>query len=366
MARHGGTKEEMLAARAALEFALANAISLAESAVNRLSFDGALAEVNNRVASLGGVAESVARARARGYIWAADLEQKLQQAQGMSQQALTTARAESQRAARELRSRADQVLQRAQRLRGRPAFTVENEINALSSEAMGLSSAIDAAERRIAESVRPFTELVDALAKRLEAVHFTLDSFEKTAFKLQPEENPVLAVKATWEDSPQGKREGLLLFTAHRVRFEHHEEVVLERSFIFFASRTEIRRTPMLDALIGHLTASENTQRGLLFKDELLVLSFRPGSGLPSKATFELEGATAQEIDTLIEQLRSGDMARARYQGPMPQPSNVGVPVRWPERCDHCGAPLTPPVRGQTLIPCEYCKAQHPVELGQA
>lgn len=366
MARHGGTKEEMLAERAALEFTLSNAISSAEGAANRLTFEGALAEVNNRVAALGGAAEAVARARARGYIWAADLEQRLQQAQGSSQQAVATARAESQRAARELKGRADQALNRAQKLRGRPAYTVEGEINALSSEAAALASAIDAAERKIAEAVKGFTEAVDGLTKRLEAVHFTLDCFEKTSFKLQPEENPVLAVKATWEDSPQGEREGVLLFTAHRIRFEFLEEVVLERSFIFFASRTEMKRTPLLDALIGQLASSDDSERGVVFKDQLLTLAFRPGPGVPAKATFEVEGATAKEVDTLIEQLRTGDMARARYQGPMPQGSNVGVPVRWPEKCENCGAALTPPVRGQTLIACEYCKAQHPVELGQA
>jgi hypothetical protein len=366
MARYGGTKEEMLAQRAALEFSLANAISSAENAANRLTFESALAEVNHRVGALGKAAEEVARSRARGYIWAADLEQKLQQAQAMATKSVDTARAESQRASRELKGRADQALQRAQRLRGRPAHTVENEINALSSEASGLSSAIDAAERKIAEAVKGFTETVDGLTQRLAAVHFTLDCFEKTAFKLQPEENAVLAVKATWEDSPQGKKEGVLLFTAHRLRFEHLEEVVLERSFIFFASRTDTKRTPMLDVLIGQLVASDHSARGLLFKDELLTLTFRPSQGVPAKTTFEIDGSAAKDIDTVIEQLRSGDMARARYQGPMPEGSNVGVPVRWPERCENCGAALTPPVRGQNLITCDYCRAQHPVELGQA
>jgi len=366
MARHGGTREEQLAERAALEFTLSNAISSAEEAANRLSFESALAEVNQRVAALEGAAEAVARSRARGYIWAADLEQRLTQARAMSQQALQTARSESQRAARELKGRSDQALQRAQRLRGRPAPSVTQEIYALSSEAGALSSAIDAAERKIAESVKGFTETVDALTQRLAAVHFTLDSFEQTAFKLQPEENPVLAVKAAWEDSPQGKREGLLLLTAHRIRFEGLEEVVLERSFIFFASRTETKRTPLLDALIGQVAASDTAVRGVIFKDQLLTLAFAPSAGVPARVTLALDRVPARDIDTLIEQLRSGDMARARYQGPMPEGSKVGVPVRWPERCENCGAALTPPVRGQTLIACEYCKAQHPVELGQA
>ncbi len=366
MARDGGTKQDMLAERAMIELEVSNALSSAESTAARLSFDVVLNEINTRTQALGKLGEDVARARARGYIWAGDLEEKLRRAQGLADGAVNTARSETQRAARELRGRADTLLSRAGRLRGRPAHTVQQEAMSLAGEASGLSSAIDAAERRVRESVGPFLGTVDELVKKLAQVHFTLDCFEKASFRMQPEENPVLAVKATWEDSPQGKREGLLLFTAHRVRFEHTEEVVLERSFLFFASRTETRRALLLDQLIGQIASSDDAERGLVFKDQLLTLSFRPGGNAPSRATFELSDQNARELDTLLEQLRTGDMARARYQGPMPENSNVGVPVRWPSSCDNCGAALTPPVRGQNLIACEYCNAQHPVELGQA
>ena len=46
MARYGGTKEEMLAQRAALEFSLANAISSAEGAANRLTFELSLIHIS--------------------------------------------------------------------------------------------------------------------------------------------------------------------------------------------------------------------------------------------------------------------------------------------------------------------------------
>ncbi len=361
MARHGGTKQDMLAEQAMEELQIHGAISSAQTAAARLSFDAVLNEVNAKVGALGKAAEDVARARARGYVWAGDLEQKLQHAQSLAQGAVNTARAETQRAARELKGRADTLLAHAAR-----AHSNHHEAHTLSTEAAGLSAAVDAAERRVRESIGPFLGTVDELVKRLASVHFTLDCFEQASFRLQPEENPVLAVKATWEDSPQGKREGLLLLTAHRVRFEHTEEVVLERSFIFFASRTETRRALLLDALVGQLAASDEAERGLVFKDQLLVLQFRGGQNLPPRATFELDGLTAKELDTLVEQLRTGDMARARYQGPMPAGSNVGVPVRWPERCENCGAGLQPPVRGQDIIACEYCSARHAVELGQA
>lgn len=365
MARDGGTKQDMLTERAMIEIEVQAAFSGAQSTAARLSFDSVLNDINAKVQSLGKAAEDVARARARGYVWAGDLEAKLQRAQSLSQSAVGTARNETQRAARELKSRADNLVARVNRASGRPHHTLQQEAGAISSESSGLSSAIDAAERRARESVAPFANTVDELVKQLERVHFTLDCFEKASFRMQPEENPVLAVKAVWEDSPQGEREGLLLFTAHRIRFEHTEEVVLERSFLFFASRTETRRALLLDGLIGQIGASDDAERGLVFKDQLLVLQFRPGSNLPAKATFEIKDVTAKEVDTLIEQIRSGDTQRARYQGPMPQDSNVGVPVRWPSKCENCGAELTPPVRGQNLIACDYCHAQHPVELGQ-
>lgn len=365
MARDGGTKQDMLAERAMIEIEVQAAFSGAQSTAARLSFDGVLNEINTRVQALTKAAEDVARARARGYVWAGDLEAKLQRAQSLSQSAVSTARSETQRAARELKGRADNLLSRVSRASGRPAHTLQQEAASIASESSGLSSAIDAAERRVKESVGPFAGTVDELVTQLTRVHFTLDCFEQASFKLQPEENPVLAVKATWEDSPQGEREGVILLTAHRIRFEHTEEVVLERSFIFFASRTETRRALLLDGLIGQLAASDETERGLVFKDQLVVLQFRPGSNLPARATFEVDGMTAKELDTTIEQLRTGDTQRARYQGPMPTDSNVGVPVRWPSKCENCGAELTPPVRGQNLIACEYCHAQHPVELGQ-
>jgi hypothetical protein len=365
MAKHGGSKEDTLASQAMTQMELHNTISSAENAAARLSFDGLLAEINEKAASLQSLAEQISRARARGYIWAADLEQLLQTAQSHAQPSVQTTRTETQRAARDLRGQSDRMLNAARALNGRPLMAVHHEIHGVASQVAGLNNSIDAAERRVREQVAPLVKSIDELTAKLTRVNFTLDSFETASFRLQPEENPVLAVKAKWEDSPQGAREGVLLLTAHRVRFEHQEEVVLERSFIFFASRTEMKKALLLDVLVGQLAQSEDTERGVVFKDQLLVLTLRPGNAT-SRVTLELDGITAKELDTLIEQLRTGDITRVRYQGTMPENSNVGVPVKWPERCENCGAQLKPPVRGQDLIVCEYCNAKHAVELGQA
>ena len=344
---------------------LAYAQSIASGAAARLAFDDALGEINQRVAALNALAESVARARARGYAWGGALEQVGNQAQGRANAAFEGARAESTRAAAGLRGQASALERDVRRAASGDVLRNEGLINSVAAQARGLDEAIGAAKGRVLAGAAQFIGAVDALATRMTRIHWTLDQFEGASFKMQPEENPLFAVKATWENHPNGKAAGLLMLTAHRVRFEFQEEVVLERSFVFFASKTEVRRKLLLDALVGHLVASEASERGLLIKDQVLSLRFHPQSGVAAEVSLELDDDRAAEVDTVIEQIRSGDLERGRFQGPMPAGSRVGVPVKWPEKCETCGAGMQPPVKGQTYLTCEYCNAQHDVILGE-
>jgi len=344
---------------------LAGAQSSAGESLARLAFERPLGDLNQRLAALDVLREQIVRARARGYVWSGDLEERLLEAQRDSRGALEAARSESARVAQQLRPRVDAVARDARRLAGQDVLRARAQIEAVSREARGVDSALDAADKRIAELGAGFTRAVDLLSERLKRIHFTLDQFERGSFQLQPEENPLAAIKATWEDSPQGKRPGMLLLTAHRIRFEHHEEVVLERSLIFFASRTETRRTLLMDAPVGYLADSEDAERGLIMKDQLVVLTFRMATGGFARCTFEVEDNTGKEVDNLFAQLRSGDLERQRFRGAMPVPTTVGVPVRWPEQCSQCGARMEPPVRGQTYLTCGYCNAKHDVVLGE-
>jgi len=344
---------------------LAYAQSIASGATARLAFDDALAEINQRVTALLPLGESAARARARGYAWGGDLEQIGREAHARSASVFEGARAEATRAGAGLRGQVSALERDVRRAASGDVLRNEGLINSVSAQARGLDEAITAAKARVLASAAPFIAAVDGLTTRLTRIHWTLDQFEGASFRMQPEENPLFAAKATWEDHPSGKVEGLLMLTAHRVRFEYQEEVVLERSFVFFASKTETRRKLLLDALIGHLTGAEANQRGMLIKDQVLRLRFNPQSGAPANVTLELDDDNAAEVDAVIEQVRSGDLERGRYTGPMPAGSRVGVPVKWPEKCETCGAGMHPPVKGQTYLTCDYCKARHDVTLGE-
>ncbi|MDB4932279.1 MAG: hypothetical protein JWM10_4763, partial [Myxococcaceae bacterium] len=268
-------------------------------------------------------------------------------------------------AAQALRGQAAALERDARRAASGDVLRNEGLINSVAAQARGLDEAITAARGRVLSGAAGFVGAVDGLAARMKRVHWTLDQFEGASFKMQPEENPLFAAKATWEDHPSGKVEGLVMMTAHRVRFEYQEEVVLERSFVFFASKTEVRRKLLLDALVGHLAATEASERGMLIKDQVLTLRFQPQAGGPRAVTLELDDDQSAEVRSVIEQVRSGDLERGRYRGPMPEGSRVGVPVKWPEKCEACGAGMQPPVKGQTYLTCEYCNARHDITLGE-
>lgn len=360
---YGGPNEREMR-RMFLEGELSLIQSMAAGAASRLAFDDVIAEVGQRRTALEGLGEQVARARARGYVWGGNLEAELARLRAGAANAVETARQQSLRSAQALRGRVDALQREARRLSGGAVLKNERAIETVANEARAVDAAIDAAGRAARESVGTFVKGADAIVAQVAAIHGVLDQFEAASFRLQPEENPLWAVKATWEDSPQGEVQGMLFLTAHRLRFEAQEEVVLERSLLFFASRTEVRRRLALDVLIGQIAASEDTRRGLLLKDELLVLSLRAPNA-PARATFEIAEGEAKHIDDVIEQVRSGDLERARYRGPMPEGSRVGVPVRWVERCENCGAGMQPPVRGQTFTTCEYCGRKYDVVLGE-
>lgn len=330
----------------------------------RLSFTEQLERTNIAERQLGEATENLARLRGRGYRWRPDLEEKLGEARGLLPKVRKSLKEETETAAHNLRNRVDALTKEARNLahRGNPLKN-EAAIRGLDGERDGLDQAIDQAERRLKALVDPLTAPLDSAKAALKDLHWTLDRFEHASFKLQPEESPVAAAQATWEDATVGEAvTGHLFFTDHRLRFEQDEEVVTKKTFFFFAAEKQQVRKLWIDEAIGHLSASDDSTRGWVMKDQLLTFSWAKGVNCPAKTTFKVQGS-AKEWDDIVELLRSGDLERHRYKGELPKTDAVGVPVSWPEKCIACGAGMTPPVKGQGTLSCPYCGQHHDVVL---
>lgn len=351
--------------RAELTDKLADIQRDAGNFLGRLSFSSSLDSLNDAVKDLQEAEESARRLRARGYQWRGDVEEKLAQAKSIQESTVRQVQSETQEAGRSLRRRIDQLADQARAIASRgDVLRQKSAIEALDGERDGLDNALDAAENRIKALYEPFATPVREAQSALKDLHWTLDQFDAASFKLLPDESIVACAQVTWEDPPDGeKKKGVLLFSDHRVRFEHRDEIVTKKSFFFFAAEKEKVQKVLIDEPIGHLAASDDATRGWVMKDQLLTFTWAREAKGPKKTTFELESGTAKDWDQTVETLRSGDIGRHRYQGLTQKTDAVGMPVSWPEKCIACGASLTPPVKGQTTIACGYCGQAHDVVM---
>lgn len=331
---------------------------------NEAQFASIIDEVSRRKAKLPEHRSELERLRSRGYTWRPELEADLTTATEEVDALLGALREDSRDAERALRSRFERVERASDRIRG-DVLGDEREIEELEDAVDDLEKAVDEAEKRLKAQALPFNGRVDGAAKRLKELHWTMDQFEGASFKMRPEENPVAAAEAIWEDLPGDDDgcPGLLLFTDLRVRFEQREEVVTKKKFFFFTAEKEDVQEVQLDEPVGNLMASDDSTRGMVFKDQLLTFRWSEKANAPSSTTFKLTSGSAKDWDDVVEMLMSGDINRFRVSGDA-SPSNAGMPVDWPRSCRGCGSAMPSPVKGQTVLVCPYCSTEHQVTLG--
>jgi hypothetical protein len=237
------------------------------------------------------------------------------------------------------------------------------DVDALETERDGIDSAVREAEERVQAASKPFTELYDQLHEKVGHAHHAMDLLDSAPYKLAANENLISVLDATWDDHPGGKAVGMLLVSDQRVRFEHAEEVVTKRTLFFFASEKKMVRELKIDEPVGNLAASDDSRRGLIFKDELLTFRWEGETRkAPPQTTFMLSGITAKELDALIESVRSGEIARTRVGGAAGQ-KPAGTPLKWPTTCSNCRGAMPVPVKGQASLKCPFCDTEHAVEL---
>jgi hypothetical protein len=328
----------------------------------RLSFSSVTEQVTRRQSELSQHAESLQKLRGRGYIWRPDLEQKLEIAGGEVAGLVAALREEARQAEYRLRSQLERVEGLADRVRG-DVLDDAAEISNLDSAVEGLKKAVDESEDKLEALAKPFIDRVSEVQKKLKDLHWTMDVFADASYELQPEENPVAVAEALWTDAP-GDDDGVpgrLIFTDLRVRFEQKEEVVTKKRFFFFAAEKELQQGLVINEPLGHLLASDDSTRGMVFKDQLLTFGWHERARAPRQTTFKLSSGNAKEWDEIVEMLMSGDLIRHRVGEAAA--SNVGTPVNWPQNCAGCGAVMPAPVKGQTVAACPYCHTEHQITL---
>jgi hypothetical protein len=323
--------------------------------VDRLAFTTAISAVTGREQRLTSARADLQRARQRGYPYKPEVEAQLDDAARRAPDALTHVRDESARAARDWRDRVNHLVTTASRLDAMDTLVVGPHVDALETEAKSIDQALDAAEKRIAAVSDPFTRAFDGVEQGLRTIHQILDHFEQASFKLNPGEDPIETAGATWEDPHDAKpKAGRLFFTNQRVRFEQDEDVVVKAGWFGFGGETQKAKKLHIDEPIGHLSASDDSTRGWVMKDQLLAFAWSTQAKF-RKTTFKLGEDDAADLDKLVEGLRASEPARVTASAPVNDTPMKPVP----SKCRECAGALPPPVKGQVNLECPYCGTSH-------
>jgi hypothetical protein len=326
-----------------------------------LSFTSILEGVSRRVSNLANMQSGLPQLRNRGFVYQSELEGELSALSAQANQVLQQAQSESSQIANTMRPQFSSLDQRL-----RAAGTNKAEVYMVAHDVEMMADAFDQAKKRVEAIIKPFADRFDRAELAVKRATFTMDHFESSAFHLDPSEHPVLAISAIWEDAPQGKVKGVLYLSDHKVRFEHREEVVTKRTMLFFAAEKKEVKESLIEEPVGNLKASDDSERGMLMKDELITFTWEGATRkAPPKTRFELKDIKSKEFDTIVEALRRGELSSGRVAsaGAPAGGGQIGQATKWPEKCASCGAALQAPVRGQTELNCEFCGKSHPLQV---
>jgi hypothetical protein len=330
-----------------------------------LAFADEIESVTKRRAGIGKLQEELARARTRGWVWGGGWEASMAGLAELGARSTAEVSNNASIGTARFRTQLDQVRGRL----SRTAVTAANRaaLGQLEDDANDLKRAVDAEQSKLQALAKPFVDAFDGLQKEIVDAHKHLDRFQSARFQLQAGENPYRTSECTWQDCPQGTVNGFLYLTDKRVRFEQ-KETVTTKKFLFFTASSEDKHELLLDEPVGNIARSDDSTKGLVFKDQLVTLTWQ-GARI-QKSTFDINsGETAKDWDTWIEELRSGQLAHRMMKpgaggpGAAAPPPTMGMPVNAPTKCSACDASLDAPVRGVTVLVCKYCGQRHDLQF---
>ena len=318
----------------------------------KLQFTGVVDALARSRGQLQEISGDLDRVRARGFLYKSGLETQLAGAADAAAGGALELQRETRRAAEFLNDRVDELVRRARNLAVDSNLTNDTaRIDVLEDAHRDIEKEVKEAERRVKAISDPVTKAIADVQKAVKEAVSVVEAFEGSSFDLQQGENPVAVVEATWEDARGGAKKGKLFLSDMRILFEHDEEIVTKKKFIFFAAEKERVQQLLLDQPIGHLASSDDSTRGWVMKDQIVVLSWDGSAGCPPKTSFELDSGTAESWDALIESLKDGTIASDKVDGT----PEVAAVLQFPPQCGACSGALPPPVRGQQTLTCPYC-----------
>lgn len=310
-------------------------------------------ELNELERAVAKLPEEIARARSRGYVFAAYLEHKAevvrQRWDGLRNDLQRQLQSETYRA----RPTIDELRQRFEKAnlyRAKPSG-LDMFVPDIERDATMLRGQIDTAKTRLRGVYADLKQNAEQAAYELANIHWYLDQLDEACFKLLAGESLFLAAKAEHQATGRGGQDpdGILYLTDQRLIFEQKETTGKTLGLFGGKKVQEIEWEIPLNKIES--VRAEN--KGFLGGKDLLQFGFKPGAPL-TQAQVEVKGGVqSKQWAAQIERMISGGANDERAI--QPDAETLAAIRNAPTACPVCGATLPQLVANQTRLECEFC-----------
>lgn len=320
-----------------------------------LSLDELLNELTTVSRTVEKLPDEIARARSRGYAFAAYLEHKADVVRtrwdAMRDDLQHTLNTESRRltpALDALRAK----MEKANLYRVKP-IGLETLVPDIEGEIAHLRGLVDSAQSRIRQAYADLKRDTDQATAELQRIHWYLDQLDEACFKLLAGESLFLAAQAEHQKTGKGgdDPDGILYLTDQRLIFEQKETTGKKLGLFGGKKVQEVE----WEIPLNQIEAVKAENKGFLGGKDLLHFTF--GAGAPfGNAQIEVKGGVASTLwATQIERMiASGANDERAIQ---PDAEMLEAMRSAPTACPVCGATLPRLVANQMQIDCAYCGA---------
>ncbi|MBC8506511.1 MAG: hypothetical protein ISR58_04970 [Anaerolineales bacterium] len=314
-------------------------------------------ELSNVGRDVSELEDYISEIRSKGYVFGGDWEGKAEEVRSRWPREKRAAERELDQQTQIVRDSADEV----ERLLNR-AERSHNLLDDLERKLESFESEVSAAEQNVRRAFERSSDELGEVYEEIEWATFLVENLRDSAFKLNPEENGVAACKAKWM-SKKGEPEGVLYLTDQRVFYEQIEEVATKK-VLFITTEKETVREMAWQAPVGAIDKHGAEDKGGVLGfgvKELLTINFnRDAKDVPNEVTMRfLDYADNEMWENLIEQVKSGRIAKSKYSGAVSDGehthSEASDSKTIPTTCTSCGGKLPKAFKGMRQLECEFC-----------
>jgi 3-oxoacyl-ACP reductase-like protein len=318
-----------------------------------INLDEIRSELNDVERVVAKLPEEIARARARGYVFAAYLEHKAEVVSRRWGALRDDLQRQLQRESSQSRMRVEAVRERFEKAtpyRAKPT-ALDMFVPDIEREVTLIRGQIDAALNRLREVYADVKRDANQAMTQLSSIHWYLDQLDEASFKLLAGESLYLAAQAEHQVTGRGGQDpdGILYLTDQRLIFEQKETTGKKLGLFGGKKVQEVE----WEIPLHKIESVKAENKGLFGGKDLLQFGFKSGAPF-AQAQIEVKGGVQSKLwATQIERMISGGANDERAI--QPDAETLEAMRSAPTACPMCGATLPQLVANQLQIECEYC-----------